>query len=110
MGVLFLISGLFYPFILPQWGGGKPQTAKLILSHDGIVIWSKLPFAVDYAALAKKAGAISSEPAVEPFLTQEVEVLYETDSQLVIRWELGDKQSVVILDRKLVSALIPIKK
>jgi hypothetical protein len=111
MGLLFLISALFYPHILPQWGGGRPQTARLILSHDGVAIWSKLPFGVDYDALAKKAGAIKSgQPAIEPFLTQEVEILYETDTQLLIRWEPQNKHSVVTLDRKLISAVIPIKR
>jgi hypothetical protein len=110
MGVLFLISALFYPHILPAWGGGKPQTAKLILNHEGLAVWKKLPFGIDYDALAKKSGAISSEAPSDPFVTDEVEVLYETDNQLVIQLKPEDKHTVATLDRKLISSIIPITK
>jgi hypothetical protein len=89
------------------FGGGKPQKALLILNQDDAATWSKLPGSINYDAFAKSAGAISSAQGAEPVLTPEIEIVYENESQLVIRWNPHDPNAIVMLDRKLVSAVIP---
>lgn len=100
------IGFFIYPSASGAFGGGKPLKAMLILNHEGVATWSKLPGNVDNAALAKKSGAVSSAPS-EQVLTQEVDILYENDRQLVLRWNPKNSQAIVMLDRNLVSAVLP---
>lgn len=104
-GVLFLIAVLFYPVVLPTWGGGEPQRARLVLNYDGATVWRKLP--ADKNGTGAQPGAMLSQKEDEPFLTPEVEILYVTDGELVLRVQQQRDYSVFTLDRKLVSALIP---
>lgn len=107
LGVLFLISVLFYPYVLPRWGGGKPRAAKLILNHEGTEVWSALPGnRNDYIPVTKVGNAPSGLNG-DLFVTPAVAILYETDGQLIVKWRPEDGGSVVALDRKLVSAVIP---
>jgi hypothetical protein len=75
-------------------GGGMPRPAKLILTADGKSTWSELP--------AK--GNLTKQT-----LTDDVEILYENESQLVIRLKqaLRDGDLIVILDKKAIAAIIP---
>ena len=102
-----------YPKVYASLGGGRPLKAKLILTHEGVLTWKQFPSTVDYDALAKQAGATAASippPESGPMVTAEVEILYENEQQIVIKWKSQAPGSIVTLDKKLVSAVIPTER
>lgn len=83
-----------YPSVPAAFGGGRPQKAKLILNQEGVIAWNKIP------------GRDSPLPTPGFVLTPEIDILYENETQIVFT---RDKDSIVSLDRKLISAIITSK-
>jgi hypothetical protein len=106
VGAIFFLSQVFYPSVLPIFGGGKPQKAHLVLTDEGVSTWKRILQAAGTDGAAKQpVGGPSLEPV--PALTPEIEILYENEARLVVRLKPNDKMVIAVIDRKLLSAIIP---
>lgn len=95
----FGIAEGIYDKVLPAYGGGKPTAAELILTREGVDFW-------------KQAGAIN-QPKGDSTSTGLVEIVYENEQNLVLKVPyqkgLDRLDKIVIVDKKLVSGILPLK-
>jgi hypothetical protein len=85
-----VIAVFIYPFIGPQWGGGRAIRACLVLNEDGSKLWRQL----------NEKGSFGPTFTT----TEQVRLLYENDSTMAI---LDPSNKLVVLDKKMVAASLP---
>ncbi len=93
--MLVFIGRLAYPEVSPVFGGGKPQSARLVLNRDGVLVWKQLQL-------------VTGQEVPDALLTSEIQILYDTETHLVIqaKSEKGEAR-ILSLDKKLIFSVVP---